>query len=51
MRKALIPVSAVLVVLAAAVAATAAIPDANGVIHGCRSTKTGVLRVIDTDKG
>ena len=32
-------------------AATAAIPDANGVIHGCRNTKTGVLRVIDTDKG
>jgi hypothetical protein len=51
LRKVLIPVAAVLVVLAAAVAATAAIPDANGVIHGCRNLKSGVLRVIDTDKG
>jgi hypothetical protein len=51
LRKALIPVAAVLVVLVAAVAATAAIPDANGVIHGCRNTKSGALRVIDTDKG
>jgi hypothetical protein len=41
LRKALIPAAAVLVVLAAAVAATAAIPDANGVIHGCRNTKKG----------
>jgi hypothetical protein len=33
------------------VAATAAIPDSNGVIHGCRSNKTGAVRVIDTEKG
>jgi hypothetical protein len=41
----------VLVVLVAAVAATAAIPDANGVIHGCRNTKCGALRVIDANTG
>jgi hypothetical protein len=41
----------VLVVLVAAVAATAAIPDANGVIHGCRNTKSGALRVIDANTG
>jgi hypothetical protein len=46
----LVPVAAVLVVLVAAVAATAAIPDANGVIHGCRSNKTGALRVIDSEQ-
>jgi hypothetical protein len=51
LRKTLAPVAALLAVIAAAVAATAAIPDANGVIHACRNTKTGVLRVIDTDKG
>jgi hypothetical protein len=46
-----IPVAAVLVVLVAAVATTAAIPDANGVIHGCRNTKSGALRVIDANTG
>jgi hypothetical protein len=51
LRKALIPVTAVFVVLVAAVAATAAIPGANGVIHGCRNLKSGLLRVIDTDAG
>jgi hypothetical protein len=51
LRKVLIPAAAVLVVLAAAVAATAAIPDANGVIHGCRNTKSGALRVIDSEQG
>jgi hypothetical protein len=51
LRRALIPVAAVLVVLVAGVAATAAIPDANGVIHGCRSLKTGALRVIDSEQG
>ena len=51
MRKTLIPIAALLTVVAAAVAAPAAIPDANGSIHACRNTKTGVLRVIDTDKG
>jgi hypothetical protein len=49
LRKTLVLVAALLSVVGAAVAATAAIPDANGVIHGCRNTKTGVLRVIDTD--
>jgi hypothetical protein len=44
-------VLAALTVLTTAVAAVAAIPDTNGVIHGCRNTKTGVLRVIDTEKG
>jgi hypothetical protein len=51
LRKTLILSAALLTVVGAAVAATAAIPDANGVIHGCRNTKTGALRVIDTDKG
>jgi len=50
LRKSLVLLTALLTVLAAAVAATAAIPDASGVIHGCRNTKTGILRVIDTDK-
>jgi hypothetical protein len=51
LRKTLVLVAALLTLLAVAMAATAAIPDANGVIHGCRNTKNGVLRVIDTDKG
>jgi hypothetical protein len=50
-RKILVLAAASSILIAAAVAATAAIPDANGVIHGCRNTKTGALRVIDTDKG
>jgi len=41
----------VVLVLAGTAVAAASIPDASGVIHGCRSTKTGVLRVIDTDAG
>jgi hypothetical protein len=35
-------------VLAAGGVAYATIPDSSGVIHGCFSTKTGALRVIDT---
>jgi hypothetical protein len=31
--------------------AYASIPDASGVIHGCIKTKSGALRVIDTDAG
>jgi hypothetical protein len=31
--------------------AFASIPDANGVFHGCVSTVTGALRLIDTGKG
>jgi hypothetical protein len=45
-------------ILAAAVAllvlggvAYAAIPDANGVIHGCRKNSGGALRVIDSEAG
>jgi hypothetical protein len=41
---------AVVLVLAASVA-VASIPDANGVIHGCRKNSGGALRVIDTDAG
>src|SRR5215831_3019658 len=39
--------------LLAAVAAVgyAAIPDADGVIHGCSSKGRGVLRIIDTEQG
>lgn len=51
MRKTIVLVVGLLAVLAVAVAATAAIPDANGVIHACRNSKSGLLRVIDTDKG
>lgn len=31
--------------------AFASIPDANGVFHGCVSTATGAVRIIDTGKG
>jgi hypothetical protein len=34
-------------VLAAGIAVAAAAPDRRGVIHGCRDTDTGTLRVID----
>jgi hypothetical protein len=37
--------------MAAAGIAYAVVPDANGVIHGCYDTKTGALRVIDSDQG
>lgn len=40
--------SAVLLGLAAGGIAYAAIPDSNGVIHGCYLKKIGMLRVIDT---
>jgi len=36
---------------AAAGAGYAAIPDANGVIHGCYSKGKGVLRIVDTEQG
>lgn len=51
MRKTLILAAALVTVIGAAVTAAAAIPDSNGVIHGCRNTKAGALRVIDTEKG
>lgn len=52
MRKtwfALVAIAAV--VLGVGVAAYASIPDANGVIHGCRKNSDGQLRVIDSDAG
>jgi hypothetical protein len=51
MLKRLLPVSAVLALLLAGGSlayAWASIPDANGVIHGCRKTTDGSLKVIDT---
>jgi hypothetical protein len=42
---------AILLVVCASAVAVAAIPDANGVIHGCRDKKTGALRVIDSEAG
>jgi hypothetical protein len=51
LRKTLVLVAALVAVVGAAVAATAAIPDSNGVIHACRNTKTGALRVIDSERG
>jgi hypothetical protein len=49
-RKPLIFMVAAVVLLIGGVA-LASIPDANGVIHGCRKTSGGALRVIDTDAG
>jgi hypothetical protein len=49
MRKALILATALLVV--GAVAAVASVPDAQGVIHGCRKNSGGALRVIDIALG
>jgi hypothetical protein len=43
----IVAVAAVLV--ATSGAALAAIPDANGVIHGCINNRTGALRVIDSE--
>ena len=38
-----------IVVAAGTATAFAAIPDGNGVIHGCYDTKTGALRVVDSN--
>lgn len=38
-------------VLGVGVVAYASIPDASGVIHGCRKNSDGQLRVIDSDAG
>jgi hypothetical protein len=46
----LVAVAVVVGVGSGAVVATAAIPDQSGKIHGCYSTKTGALRVIDSAK-
>jgi hypothetical protein len=42
---------AVAILLAGTAVAAASIPDASGVIHGCRDLRSGALRVIDSDKG
>lgn len=45
-----VALAAVVLVFAGGIA-WASIPDANGVIHGCRKNTDGSLRVIDTDLG
>src|SRR5206468_1655083 len=48
------PAAAVLAaisLLTIAALAYASIPDSSGVIHGCRGSRSGVLRVIDSDAG
>ena len=50
MRKPLLLTAVIGVGTATAVAYTG-IPGADGVIHGCRGKLTGILRVIDTDRG
>jgi hypothetical protein len=47
----LVAVAAAALVIGVAVAAAASIPDAGGVIHGCRKNSDGQLRVIDSDAG
>jgi hypothetical protein len=42
---------AVAVLLLVGGVAVASIPDASGVIHGCRKNSDGTLRVIDSDLG
>ena len=51
-RLTLMPIAVlVAAVVFSAAMAVAAIPDSQGVIHGCYRKKTGALRVIDTGKG
>jgi hypothetical protein len=50
-RRVLTTAAISVVTLGAAGVAVASIPSTNGVIHGCRSTLTGAVRVIDTDAG
>jgi hypothetical protein len=50
-RRLVVAVVAAAVVLAGGAVALASIPDAQGVIHACRNTKDGSLRVIDADAG
>ena len=38
-------------ILLAGDSTVAAIPDAQGIIHGCMSRRTGALRAIDTEQG
>ena len=41
--------AAISLLIASASIAYAAVPDSAGVIHGCITTRTGALRVIDTE--
>ena len=50
MKKHVIPLIA-LILAASSFGASATIPDADGVIHGCFSRSDGRLRVINTDRG
>jgi hypothetical protein len=47
MKRMLILAGALGAIAIASGIASATIPDAGGVIHGCYNTKSGVLRVID----
>jgi hypothetical protein len=51
MRRYAVVLAAVVLTIGASAVAIAAIPDSNGIIHACRDTKSGNLRVIDTDTG
>jgi type VI secretion system secreted protein Hcp len=52
-RMSLRPVAAAIAILivAGGAAAVASIPDSGGVIRGCYSTRTGVVRVVDREAG
>jgi hypothetical protein len=50
-KRALVGLSAVLLLIGLGGIAYATIPDSEGVIHGCYRKSTGSLRVIDTDAG
>lgn len=50
-RRAVVGITALAGLAAGAVVAYAAIPDSNGLIHGCYTRNSGALRVIDTDTG
>jgi hypothetical protein len=47
-KRFLFPIIAVAVLIGGVAVAYAAIPDSQGIIHGCRNNGSGVLRVIDS---
>jgi hypothetical protein len=51
MRRTSIVAAVVAAILAVGAVAMAAIPSADGTIHGCRDNRTGALRVIDAEAG
>ena len=51
MRKAVLLVLSTVIVLSVAGVAFGAIPDSDGVIHGCHLKMDGGLRVVDTEAG